>query len=747
VSLNAATTRPLLLSRYFGRDAARAELLGIIERSRLVTLVGAPGCGKTRLSLELVVHLAERCSADVRFVELAPVGESSMLASGVAAALGLRDQPDRSAEDALVEALADDNRLLVLDNCEHLLGAVAELAMRLLGACPSLRIVATSRSALGLRGERVWRVPPLDPGSAVELFRHRSGLDGPSAGSDRSADRVIDLICRRLDGLPLGIELAAAWAGVLTPMEIFDRLERALPLPSRHLRDTDPRHETMEATVEWSLRLLAPAEQLLFEQLSVFAGGFDLDAARAVATGDDVLDGLASLVDHSLVLADATTAETMRYRLLEPVRQCAEARLASRGARDAARHRHAEHYLQVARYIDAELRRHEPLSALSRLDEEEGNFRVALIWARRQADDIGLRLSTALAAPWAIRGRVNQARSWLDEMLEQHAGAADRRLRASGLARASRLAWRQRDYQLTTALLEESLAIERELGDSPAVARRLRSLALVAMARGDLTEAERLCRQSVSIFRSHGDRYGLTLALAFLGMTLQLVGEREQAEVYAREALDLHRVDRNVTAAIYSVASLAFGAIAAGDITRLRTHTAEVAELLRTLRGKHEDPSWLWWTAAALAGAERRYHAALRLAGAAEATARRDGLQLHEQLRTRVLPWLECARAQLGPAKTSELSAEGARLTLDELIDEALREPDRRTDPPLSPRELEIADLVAAGLTNSEIAERLVISTRTVESHVDHIKTKLGFARRARIVAWAIDRQNPRKYR
>jgi hypothetical protein len=377
---------------------------------------------------------------------------------------------------------------------------------------------------------------------------------------------VIDRICRRLDGLPLAIELAAAWTRVLTPMEILDRLERALPLPSRPLRDVDPRQVTMEATVEWSLRLLGPADQLLFDQLSVFAGGFDLEAAQAVATGDDVLDGLASLVDHSLVLADPTTSEVMRYRLLEPVRQCAESRLAARGERDAARRRLAEHYLQVALCIDAELRRRHPGAVLSRLDDEEGNFRVALIWARRQTDDLGLRLATALAAPWAIRGRVNEARVWLDGMLEGHAGTADRRLRASGLARASRLAWRQRDYPSTTALLEESLAIEEELGDPVAVARHMRSLALVAMAQGDLTEAERLCRQSVSIFRSHGDRCGL----------------------------NLHRLDGNVTAALYSIASLAFGAIAAGDIVGVRTHIAEVAELLRTLGGEHEDPSWLW---------------------------------------------------------------------------------------------------------------------------------------------------------
>jgi DNA-binding CsgD family transcriptional regulator len=285
-------------------------------------------------------------------------------------------------------------------------------------------------------------------------------------------------------------------------------------------------------------------------------------------------------------------------------------------------------------------------------------------------------------------------------------------------------------------------AWDRDLGDPLGVARRLRSLAIVAMAEGDLDEAERLCEQRVSVFRSHGDRYGLSLALAFLGMTFQLAGDTERADPCVREALDLIRGSGSITSALYSLGSISFGAIAAGDIAGLRVHTTELAGLLRTLGGKHEDPGWLWWTAAALASGEGRYRSALRLAGAADAIARQNGRHLHEQLGKQVMPWLERARAQVGPAKADQLSVEGSRLTLDELLDEALRHPVHRRHGPLSARELEIADLIAQGLTNGEIAQSLVISPRTVESHVDHIKAKLGFARRARIVAWALERES-----
>jgi DNA-binding CsgD family transcriptional regulator len=438
------------------------------------------------------------------------------------------------------------------------------------------------------------------------------------------------------------------------------------------------------------------------------------------------------------VLADPAS-EKMRYRVLEPVRQYAEARLVARGLGDATRRHHAEHYLRVALRSEVELRSSEAGPVLAHLAEEEDNFRVALGWARGQPDDLGLRLCTALAPSWAIRGRVNEGRVWLDEMLRRRGGTEDLGLRASGLARASRLAWRQRDYPSTRALLDESLAIGRTLDDPLSVARRLRGLALVAVAQGDLDEAGRLYEESVCLFRRHGDRYGLGLALAFLGMTLQLAGDTGGATQCVREALELNRANGSVTGSLYSLGSMCFGAIAAGDMASLRAHTVEVVDLLRTLGGNHEEPGWLWRTGVALASSEGRYRSALRLAGAADAVARRYGLQLDDQLRRQVLPWLERARAEVGSAQADRLAVEGSRLSSDELLDE-LRDADHHRSGPLSSRELEVADLVAGGLTNREIADRLFISPRTVESHVEHIKAKLGFARRARIVAWALDR-------
>jgi predicted ATPase/DNA-binding CsgD family transcriptional regulator len=730
-----------LLTRLIGREPDAAELVQLVEDVRFVTLVGAPGCGKTRLALELACRLTDRYPAGVCVVELAPVGAGCLVASSVATALGIDDPPHRSVEDALVEELSPKEILLVLDNCEHLLDGIAPLVATLVARCPSLRVLATSRMALGLEGERVWRVPPLELGPAVELFGDRAGLSAGEADLEPSTTRVVDEICRRLDGLPLAIELAAAWCRVLTPAEILDRLEPALPLLRSHARDVSPRQRTMEATLDWSYRLLPRAEQVLFEQLSVFAGGFDFEAAQALVPGKDVLDGLAALVDSSLVVAQPGPAK-MRYRLLEPVRQCAEARLIARGAWDATRRSHADHFLRLALRSEVKLRRGDAGAVLGALDEEEGNFRVALAWARDQSDDLGLRLCTALAPSWAIRGRVNEGRTWIDELLRQRAGTDDLRLRASSLARASRLAWRQRDYASARYLLEESLAIGRKLDDSLGVARRLRSLALVAMAQGDLDEAERLCEESVSLFRSHGDQYGLGLALAFLGMTLQLSGNRRRADTCVQEALDLNRANGSITGSLYSLGSMSYGAIAAGDMVSLRAHTAEIVGLLRKLGGKFEDPGWLWWTGVALASGEGRRRSALRLAGAADAIAQRDGLQLHEQLRRRVQPWLDRAQVDVGAATAEQLAQEGSRLSFDELVDEALHDSDDNRNGPLSSREREIADLVAEGLTNREIAEQLIISTRTVESHVDHIKAKLGFGRRARIVAWALDRES-----
>jgi predicted ATPase/DNA-binding CsgD family transcriptional regulator len=740
-SRRAGRLAPLSLTRSFGREQATAELMDVVERARLVTLVGAPGCGKTRLGLEVGARLADRLPARVVVVELGSIRDPSLVPSAVAAAVGGDGPPCRPVDDVGVETPAIDDILIVLDTCEHLRDAVRDLVVRLLDGCPSLHMLATSRCVLGVPGEHVWRVPPLDLGPAVDLFRDRAVVRAPDGSIEATKAETVEQICRRLDCLPLAIEQVAAWSRVLTPTEILDRLDSAGPLPQSQFRDADARRPTMDDAVTWSYQLLEPADQLLFEQLSTFAHGFDLEAAQAIATRDDVLDGLASLVDHSLVVAEPTSAGAMRYRILEPVRRCAESRLAADGRLDASRRRHAEHYLEVALRSNAELRGRNPATVVDRLKDDDANFRAALAWCRRQADDLGLRLSTALATSWALRGCVDEGRAWIEDMLHLRAATEDRRLRASALARASCLAWRQHDYPSTRALLDESLAIERELNDASGVARRLRSMAALAMVQGDLAEAEQLCEQSVATFRSNGDDYGLSLALAVQGMTLQLGGDARRAERSVQEALDVNRGRGNTAVAVYGFGTLAIAALAAGDMAGLRAHAITIAEVLRAAGASYEDLGWWWSMVAALASGEGRYHTALLLAGAADATVQRNGPHLLEQLRPQTRPWLERARARIGPIRARELTAQGARSTPDELLDAALCETDHDSTMPLSPRELEIAELVAAGLTNQEIAQRLIISTRTVESHVSHIKSKLGFSRRARIVAWALGRE------
>ena len=751
VSAGSGLSAPLVLTRFFGREAEGEELTRLLERSRLVTLVGAPGCGKTRLGQEVAATLTRRFSDGACHIELAAVGEPSSTTHAVAAALGVRDRPRTSAEDAVIEHLAGRELLLVLDNCEHVVTAAAHLARRVLAECPAVRLLATSRRALCLRDERVWRVLPLDLEPAIELFLDRAEL---AAGRAPAAEGrgAIERICRRLDGVPLAIELAAAATRVLTPAEIVGHLEPVLSLPGGLQPGGSRRQHTMEATVDWSYRLLGPDEQRLFEELSVFGGGFDLAAARWVATGDPVQEHLMSLGDHSLVLTVPVRGEEPRYRLLEPVRQFAARRLAARGDQEAIRIRHAEHYLDLATRADAELRRSEPRRVLDRLERDEANFRLALEMARDQRTELGLRLCTALARSWALGGRVTEGRAQLEEMLKVE--TPDLELRCSALAVASRLAWRQLDYGGARRWLEESLSLSWSLGDLRRVARRLRNLAMIALTEGDLDQAQRLCREAVAAFRYLGDDYGLGLALASLGVTLQLAGRDEEARTQALAALELSRATGNLMGAIYGLAGLVFNAVAAGDreaIAALAPYQEETVRLLRALAGMSEDPGWMWMVVS-IACAVRQDDLALRLACAVEAKAGSEGVQFHEPFRRYVEPWLESARARVGPARAAELAIEGSRLTADQLADECLSaleafdQPpptppgqnrwDRRARP-LSRREREVASLIARGLANGEIAEQLAVSKRTVESHIAHIKRKLAVTGRSQIVAWA----------
>jgi predicted ATPase/DNA-binding CsgD family transcriptional regulator len=732
------------LTRLFGRDAEVAELAGVVERTRLVTFVGAAGCGKTRLAIEVGERLADRFPGGVWFVDLAPITDGASVPHVIGGVLGVREEPGQAMERTLVAALASsaDPALVVLDNCEHVVDAVAALVERLVGACPVVRVVATSRLAFGLPGEQVWDVVPLPVEPAVELFVDRAHLVSSRfdlAGTDVA---TVEEICRRLGGLPLAIELAAASTRLLSVGQILDRLARALPLAAGGPRAGSPRHETMSAAVEWSVRLLAPAEQRLFERLSVFAGGFDLAAAEVVVgeddeDDDDVLHGLTTLVGCSLVVAEPVPGASMRYRLLEPVRQYAAGGLVASGDGEPVRHRHAEHYLALAsRFDPLGTRPVRPTVPLARVEEEEGNLLAALHWARTQPSDLALRLCEALAAFWEFGGRLNQGRAVLGEVLAAGIGTTDGRLRVRALGWAGRLAWRQGDYDGAWAVNEERLDLARRLGDTRGCAATHASFGLVAFSRGDADVAGWHCQQSISLAREVGEEGVAVWALVNWGWARFAAGDGPGGEEKMRDALHASRAIGNMSTTAQALLGLQFGAVLRGDVAAQRARLTDALAAMRD-GGAVEPSDWLA-ACGTLALVEGRSGAALRLLGAAEAFVRQRGTQRPPVAVAATADRFDRVRRELGRAVAERLAAEGAQMGWDELVAVGLAEPSGDEDRLLTRREHEVVELVAEGLPNPDIARKLHISRRTVESHIDHIRRKLGLRNRQEILIWAL---------
>lgn len=708
------------MTRCFGRSADAERLTELLDESRLVTLVGAPGVGKTRLALELGGHRG--------FVALESVSGSAAVPTAFASSLGFA-QETGSTTDMITARLADTEALLIVDNCEHLVDAVAEFAHRLLLACPRTRILATSRVGLGVSGEQLFRVPSLDGDSAALLFADRARLVRP----DFVADAAVAQICGRLEGLPLAIELAAAWTRVLTPVQILHRLDTLLPMLTQ--ADTlagGNRHSTMEATVAWSYRLLSPEQKRLFGQLSVFVGGFDLPAVAAVA-GDDVLDELTALVDHSLVVAQPA-GEGMRYRLLEPIREYAAAVLGTDEQR--ARARHAEHYRAVARRGDLGMRRADRGRHLAAMSEEEGNLHSALRWARENDPARGLLMATSLAYFWELRGRVNDGRAWLAEFLD--AGTVGECARVEALTRLGRLAWRQWDHEEARRCFTECLDVARRLGDHQGTARGMRNLALAECPAGDLRRAADLCQQSIRLHSAQGDEIGCGWAWTVLGLVRAAEGRWQDCDRACRRALEMSREQRSTALEATAHLGIAFGAANLGDTSTHRRHLAAVLAGWSEGGPFMDDPDWLW-AASGLAANEGRNRAALRLAGAARAVGRR-GSRMPSTMMTFSDEAVERVTRQVGSRTAARLLSQGATMTLEQLAAAALEQPDA-SDRPLSVREREVAGLVGDGLSNEQIAAELVLSRRTVETHVEHLKQKLDLSGRNELMAWELSRR------
>ena len=664
------------LSSFVGREVELREVARLLDATRLLSLTGAGGSGKTRLALETARRGHSRFADGVCWVELAPVEDPTLVPAAVLAALGERAQSGRVVVSHLSAALADRELLLVLDNCEHLVVECARLAGTLLRALPRLHVLATSREALGVPGETVWPVPTLPSDAAVRLFEERARAVAPSFGITAENAAAVAEICRRLDGLPLAIELAAARVTALTPAQIAARLDDCFRLLGGARRGTVPRQQTLRATIDWSYALLEPAERELLARMSVFAGGCTLAAAEAVCAGGDletgdVLTHLCSLVDRSLVLAETVGPET-RYRLLETVRQYAAERLDGGGESDIVRRRHAEYF--AARAEDVGTARLTPGrdGAQISLRRDLDNIRAALRWSAEGNDELFVRLAFGHGWCYFAWGLWWEGRDWLERALSLPAGAPRDARRARALFELAYMVNHQLDFARALPAIEECISIWDELGDvrergHAGLARAHCYLfegspAAVETALGIAIEADRTLRAAE-------DWLGVCWAAGTLGGVYSARGDVAPAMAAYDEARQLaYRVGQTTSVGIgcMGVASLA---IATGDLAR-------GAALLRERLAAHRkapDFMFLAWTiecTAMYAAASGGLAEATKLLGADQMLRRRGGAIISiETTRPETYAQIvQAARAALGDAVFEATLEEGRRLDVEGAI-------------------------------------------------------------------------------
>ncbi len=800
---------PVALTSFVGRERETAEVTRLLSGTRLLTLTGAGGCGKSRLALEVARGALEGARDGVWVVELAALSDANLVPQAVAAVLSVPEQPGRSVSDTLAEVLRHKTLLVVLDNCEHLLAACAGLAYALLRGCPELRILATSREPLGVAGETIWRVPSLsvpDPThlpsyestmhyEAVRLFAERAAAVRPGFRITEANAAAVVRVCHRLDGIPLAIELAAARVRAMSVEEIAARLRDRFHLLTGGGRMAPPRHQTLRAAMDWSYDLLSEDERVLLRRVSVFAGGYPLEAVEAVCSAQGVelsqgLDLLTSLVDKSLVNVE-TRGEETRYRVLETVRQYARDRLEESGGALAVRRAHRAWYLALAERANPALRGPEQNAWLKRLEVEHDNLRAALELSMTDASDAeaGPRLAWALFWFWQRAGYISEGREWLERMVAQASGVSVS-VRARVLCGAGALSEHLAEYDHARARLEESLALFRQLDDPWGAGFALHFLAHVARAQGDFPQASSLFEKSLAYFRGMGDKWGSALTLDCWGgalinqgdysgasrryeesvALLQEVGDKWQipgplsglgvlaaargdyarATALLEESLAIAGETMNSDSGATTLFRLGRAVFWQGDLAR----SATLFKDSLALRKQRADKAGIAACLDALAGVAvmgERLEEAARLFGAAQA--------LRETIRNPVAPaqraeydrHVASVQARLDETILAKAWAEGRAMGLNEAIEYAralkVSLPAAKSAPVagtrgaavLTPREQEVAALIAGGLTNREIASRLVIAERTAEGHVQSILNKLSVGSRAQIAVWAVE--------
>ena len=761
-----ATSGPFLaLSSFVGRRQDVAEVRRLLSTSRLVTLAGPGGVGKTRLALEVANAVRRSFPDGVVLVELDQVSDPALVANAVAVAVGLREQSGRAPLEMLSDYLASRHLLLVLDNSEHVVEAIVELAAALLHSCPELQILATSREWLNIAGEVVFRVAPLglpeaEPADgdqsgrnllqygAVELFVDRATSVVSDYGlTERNRSQVAE-ICRRLDGLPLAIELAAARLRALSEKEVLARLSDHPHLLSSSRTQAPSRQRTLRACIEWSHGLCSEQEQLLWARLSVFTGGFELDTVEEVCSGDGLAAAqtseiLAHLIDKS-ILVGQRHGDVVRYRMLDTIREFGREQLDRSGERARLQRRHRDAFLRLVERADADWVSPRQIEWFARLDREHVNVLAAVDYSLTEPGELesAMRILTALYHfYWWGRGFAREGRLLLSRALD--VPGPPTQVRAWALLIDAALALADGDFDVGGQRLVAARAIEATASDPGTRAMASWVEGSVALYSGDLPVATTAFERGLAMLEPGRE---VTVRLDLLlsnSSAVALLGDAERATWCHEEFLRITEPAGECFHRAYALWTFGLFVMHQGDLPRAAELIQQSIQLRRELR----DLTGLGWSQETLAWAEsalQHHERAATLLGTADRLWEIMGrpLATYQHMYPFHEACVQTATEQLGRAAFEAAFARGAAFSVDDGIAYALGERPTSATPPteqetvLTARELEIAELIAEGLSNRQIATRFTLSVRTVETHAQHIMLKLGFRSRAQIASW-----------
>jgi non-specific serine/threonine protein kinase len=806
------TNLPVQLTSFIGRERELAEVERLMSTSRLVTLTGAGGCGKTRLALRVATELSSHFKDGVWWVELAVLNDPSLLPQAVLQTLGIPESPSRAPVELLSDYFQSKHALLILDNCEHVIDACAGFVSHLLQSCPQLSLIVTSREALNIDGELAWivpslQIPTLEPFSnisdlsqydAVQLFIVRASTIVPDfALTEQNADTVIK-ICQRLDGMPLAIELAAVRIKVLGVDQIAERLGNALQFLTQGKRTAPSRHQTLRATMDWSYNLLSEAEKKLFQRLAVFAGGFTLEAVEAICAGEgvesaDVLELVAGLVNRSLLVLVERNAKSedlversLRYRFLEPVRQYAREKLVDAGEEAVIRDRHLSYFHDWARTMEPELHTAVQLIQFANLDRELDNIRAALQWALRTQPVMALHIVAELTFFWNVRGYTTEGQRWGEQALKQTENDLTPEVlgaRARALSIVAFLTMTQGNIQSASDLIAQAIPILRAQNDELGLARALFVQATALSFLGQSSMVRAAAEESLEIGIKLNEPFTLSSGLGIMAGALFRVGEQTIAQRFREQALANSRRLGSPMALAFSVWGVGMGAFSQGNLKLAHQYMEESLTLLRQIGDKHRinmvasgladilrqmgnireaeklyvEAVRGWWDYGQFGGmarcieclafiaiVEKHDKQAARLLGAAEAIRESSQAKMIADEQEEYQRELASLQSRMNPDDFANSWSEGQRLTIQQVLAEVEllpKVPQAKAHFPndLTPREVDVLRLLAEGLSDAQIAEKLVLSRRTITTHLTTIYSKLGVNSRSAAMRYALD--------